>query len=116
MLTPLRKRKRRRISLGKCTDAALALALEMGVQCAFDQGKVLRMNHSAKEFEAGLDLTFPVVQDLKGAVSVDYGVYGVPETFFLDSQGRIRVKHVGAVTDDVFRTTVDRLLAEAAGP
>ena len=46
---------------------------------------------------------------------MDYGVYGVPETFFLDSRGRIRVKHVGAVTDDVFRTTVDRLLAEAAG-
>jgi hypothetical protein len=36
----------------------------------------------------------------------------VPETFFLDRQGRIRVKHVSAVTDTVFRDTVERLLAE----
>jgi cytochrome c biogenesis protein CcmG/thiol:disulfide interchange protein DsbE len=67
---------------------------------------------AAQKFVGDFGLTFPVAQDLKGTVSVDYGVYGVPETFFLDRQGRIRVKHVGAVTDDVFRTTVDRLLAE----
>jgi cytochrome c biogenesis protein CcmG/thiol:disulfide interchange protein DsbE len=68
---------------------------------------------AAQKFVGDFGLTFPVAQDLKGAVSVDYGVYGVPETFFVDRQGQIRVKHVGAVTDDVFRTTVDRLLAEA---
>ena len=71
---------------------------------------------AALKFVGDFGLTFPVAQDLKGTVSVDYGVYGVPETFFVDRQGRIRVKHVGAVTDDVFRTTVDRLLAEATGP
>jgi len=47
---------------------------------------------------------------------VDYGVYGVPETFFLDRQGRTRFKHVGAVTDAVFRANVDRLLAEPGSP
>ena len=61
-------------------------------------------------------LTFPNAQDLTGTVSVDYGVYGVPETFFLDRQGRTRVKHVGAVTDAVFRANVDRLLAEPGSP
>ena len=71
---------------------------------------------AAQKFVGDFGLTFPVAQDLKGTVSVDYGVYGVPETFFLDRQGRIRVKHVGAVTDDVFRTTVDRLLAEPSPP
>jgi cytochrome c biogenesis protein CcmG/thiol:disulfide interchange protein DsbE len=71
---------------------------------------------AAQKFVGDFGLTFPVAQDLKGAVSVDYGVYGVPETFFVDRQGRIRVKHVGAVTDDVFKTTVDRLLAEPASP
>jgi cytochrome c biogenesis protein CcmG/thiol:disulfide interchange protein DsbE len=71
---------------------------------------------AAMKFVGDFGLTFPVVQDLKGTVSVDYGVYGVPETFFVDRQGRIRVKHVGAVTNDVFRKTVDRLLAEAASP
>ncbi|MGH7345016.1 MAG: TlpA family protein disulfide reductase [Candidatus Rokuibacteriota bacterium] len=71
---------------------------------------------AAVKFVGDFGLTFPIAQDPKGTVSVDYGVYGVPETFFVDRQGRIRVKHVGAVTDDVFRKTVDRLLAEAASP
>ena len=71
---------------------------------------------AAVKFVGDFGLTFPIAQDLKGTVSVDFGVYGVPETFFLDRQGRIRVKHVGAVTDDVFRATVDRLLAEASSP
>ncbi len=71
---------------------------------------------AAEKFVGDFGLTFPIAQDLKGTVSVDYGVYGVPETFFLDRQARIRVKHVGAVTDDVFRKTVDRLLAEAGSP
>ena len=69
---------------------------------------------AATKFVGDFGLTFPVAQDLKG--TVDYGVYGVPETFFVDRLGRIRVKHVGAVTDDVFRRTVDRLLAETATP
>jgi len=43
---------------------------------------------------------------------VDFGVYGVPETFFIDRRGRIRAKHVGAVTDEIFRANVERLLAE----
>jgi len=71
---------------------------------------------AARKFIADFSLSFPNAPDPDGKVSVDYGVYGVPETFFLDRQGRIRVKHVGAVTDDVFRATVDRLLAEAGSP
>ncbi len=71
---------------------------------------------AAEKFVADFGLTFPVAQDLKGTVSVDYGVYGVPETFFVDRKGQIRVKHVGAVTDTVFRATVDRLLAEPSAP
>ena len=45
-----------------------------------------------------------------GKVAVEYGVYGVPETFFVDRAGTIRAKHVGAVTDEVIRGTLDRLL------
>ena len=70
---------------------------------------------AAEKFVRDFGLTFPNAQDAKGTVSVDYGVYGVPETFFVDRHGRIRVKHVSAVTDAVFRATVERLLAEA-GP
>ncbi|MEK7385524.1 MAG: TlpA disulfide reductase family protein [candidate division NC10 bacterium] len=70
---------------------------------------------AARKFIKDFGLTFPNAQDTTGKVSVDYGVYGVPETFFIDRQGRIRAKHVGAVTDAVFRTHVDRLLGETAG-
>jgi cytochrome c biogenesis protein CcmG/thiol:disulfide interchange protein DsbE len=70
---------------------------------------------AAQKFVRDFNLTFPNVRDTTGKVSVEYGVYGVPETFFIDRRGRIRGKHVGAVTDAVFRTQVDRLLGETAG-
>ncbi len=66
----------------------------------------------AKKFMEDLRLTFPNAPDTGGKVSIDYGVYGVPETFFIDRRGVIRVKHVGAVTDAVFRATAERLLAD----
>ena len=69
-------------------------------------------NEAAQKFIRDLSLTFPNARDISGKVSIDYGVYGVPETFFIDRRGRIRGKHVGAVTDAVFRTTVETLLAE----
>jgi cytochrome c biogenesis protein CcmG/thiol:disulfide interchange protein DsbE len=43
---------------------------------------------------------------------VDYGVYGVPETFFSDKTGRIRKKHVGALTDAIFNREVERLVGD----
>ena len=40
-----------------------------------------------------------------GRVGIDWGVYGVPETFIVDKDGRIRYKHVGPLTEaDVERT------------
>jgi cytochrome c biogenesis protein CcmG/thiol:disulfide interchange protein DsbE len=66
----------------------------------------------AQKFIRDFGLSFPNAQDPTGKVSIDYGVYGVPETFFIDRQGRIRAKHVGAVSDEVLRAHVERLLAE----
>jgi len=40
--------------------------------------------------------------DLKGRVSIDWGVYGVPESFLVDRRGRIAYKHVGALNWAVF--------------
>lgn len=45
--------------------------------------------------------------DADGRVGMDYGVQGVPETFVIDAQGRIRYRHQGPVTDTIWR---DRLL------
>ena len=48
--------------------------------------------------------------DLNGRVSIDWGVYGVPETFVIDAQGRIAFKHVGAVTPEVYREKIGPLI------
>lgn len=41
-------------------------------------------------------------QDLDGRVAIDYGVYGVPETFIIDQSGIIRYKHIGPLTEEVW--------------
>ncbi len=46
---------------------------------------------------------------------MDYGVYGVPETFFIDRTGRIRWKHVGAVTDQIVRASGSSMLLGERG-
>jgi cytochrome c biogenesis protein CcmG/thiol:disulfide interchange protein DsbE len=38
------------------------------------------------------------VLDIDGRVGIDFGVYGVPETFLIDRDGRIRYKHIGPIT------------------
>lgn len=50
--------------------------------------------------------------DLKGLVGIDYGVYGVPETFVIDRQGFIRFKHIGPLTPQVMRERLEPLLKE----
>ncbi len=65
---------------------------------------------AAQAFIRRFELTFPNAPDTGGKVAVEYGVYGVPETFFVDREGKIRVKHVGALTDDVIRGTLERML------
>ncbi len=41
------------------------------------------------------------VFDFDGRVGIDFGVYGVPETFVLDQAGIIRYKHIGPITQEV---------------
>lgn len=41
------------------------------------------------------------VQDYKGKVGIDLGVYGVPETFLVDAGGIIRAKYVGPLTEEI---------------
>ncbi|MDZ7809919.1 MAG: hypothetical protein U5L11_06885 [Arhodomonas sp.] len=38
------------------------------------------------------------VHDLSGDIGMEWGVYGVPETFILDADGRIDYKHIGAIS------------------
>ncbi|MEX0959070.1 MAG: DsbE family thiol:disulfide interchange protein [Burkholderiales bacterium] len=52
------------------------------------------------------------VQDGDGRVGIDYGVYGVPETFVIDAQGIIRYKHVGPVNREVLEERILPLVRE----
>lgn len=56
------------------------------------------------------------LMDSEGRTGIDYGVYGVPETFVIDKRGVIRYKHTGAVTADdlekVFMPLINQLEAE----
>jgi cytochrome c biogenesis protein CcmG/thiol:disulfide interchange protein DsbE len=52
------------------------------------------------------------VFDGDGRVGIDYGVYGVPETFIIDKQGVIRMKHVGPVTAEVIKEKFVPLIKE----
>lgn len=67
---------------------------------------------AAAKFINQFSLTFPNGPDPAGKIAVDYGVYGVPETFFIDKRSMMRKKHVGAVTEAVFRNEVEKLLKE----
>ncbi len=44
--------------------------------------------------------------DIDGRVAIDWGVYGVPETFVITKDGRIAYKHIGAVTPKVLEDTI----------
>jgi len=44
--------------------------------------------------------------DADGRVAIDYGVYGVPETYLIDREGIIRFKHVGPLNPEVVQNTV----------
>jgi cytochrome c biogenesis protein CcmG/thiol:disulfide interchange protein DsbE len=50
--------------------------------------------------------------DADGRVGIDYGVYGVPETFVVDKQGTIRYKQIGPLTPEVIEKKIVPLLKE----
>ena len=50
--------------------------------------------------------------DADGRVGIDFGVYGVPETFVIDKRGVVRFKHIGALTPELIETRVRPLLKE----
>jgi len=52
------------------------------------------------------------VVDYEGKVGIDYGVYGVPETFVIDKKGVIRHKVIGPLTAETLRDKVTPLVKE----
>ena len=50
--------------------------------------------------------------DLDGGIALDYGVTGVPETFFIDSDARIVYKHIGALNNSIIEKYLPKILAK----
>jgi cytochrome c biogenesis protein CcmG/thiol:disulfide interchange protein DsbE len=44
-----------------------------------------------------------VAADREGRTAIDFGVYGAPETFFIDADGIVQYRHVGAMTPEVWQ-------------
>ena len=101
-----------------CYDEAPSL--ERAWQAYRERGVVLvgvniqDKDEPARRFLTQFGHTFPNAPDPSGRVSVDYGVYGVPETFFIDRKGQVRFKQVGSVTDEIMKRYVEKLLGEPA--
>lgn len=50
--------------------------------------------------------------DADGRVAIDFGVTGAPETFIIDAEGRVRHKHVGAITMDDWRNVLKPMIED----
>jgi cytochrome c biogenesis protein CcmG/thiol:disulfide interchange protein DsbE len=55
------------------------------------------------------------VYDAAGRIAIDYGVYGVPETYVIDRKGIIRYKHIGPLTPEIADKKIRPLVKELGG-
>ncbi len=69
---------------------------------------------AAREFAQKAGKTFVLGIDESGKVGIDYGVYGVPETFFIDASGIIRHKEAGPLTKDILVAEATRLMTTSS--
>ena len=65
---------------------------------------------AAKNFLERHDLTFPNGKDERSRIGIEYGLFGVPETFFVRADGTLQYKHAGMVTEEVLAEQVGELL------
>ncbi len=75
---------------GMSLEAETAMAVERGRRWLADHGNPYVVS----------------VMDIDGRVGIDFGVYGVPETFLIDREGRIRYKHIGPITPESLKTQI----------
>ena len=67
----------------------------------------------AQRFLADLGNPYAEIgSDLSGRAGIDWGVYGVPETYVIDKTGVIRMKHTGPISPEILAKKIMPLLAE----
>ena len=53
-----------------------------------------------------------IAADASGLTAINWGVYGVPETYFIDKTGIVRWRYAGPLTDDIVNGTLNQLLRQ----
>lgn len=95
---------------------AEARTLEAAWQSYKDRGVVFLgidiqdKEEDARAFIQEFGITYMNGRDDTGRIAVDYGVWGIPETFFIDRQGRITYKHVGGLDLRIITAKLDQAL------
>ncbi len=99
-------------------------------ECALEHSSLLEMNERYKDnpqfvmlginYQDKEDLAkgylkqhgnnFTHIRDLSGKISIDYGIYGVPETFVIDQKGMIRHKSIGPIIGENYRRLVEEII------
>ncbi|MDP6688395.1 MAG: TlpA disulfide reductase family protein, partial [Alphaproteobacteria bacterium] len=64
----------------------------------------------ARQFLAKNKITYPSGLDVTGSIKQDYGLHGLPYTFFVDRGGYITYVHAGAVTEALLKYELAKLL------
>ena len=66
---------------------------------------------AGRAFVDQFDLGFPNVYDDDSRMSIDYGLFGVPETFFVRADGTLLYKHTGPVTEPLLEEKIGELMS-----
>ncbi len=64
---------------------------------------------AARDFLETFSITYPNGRDHRGTIAIDYGLWGLPESFVIDGTGHVTYKHVGAIG----RETIMAKIADA---
>ncbi len=70
-------------------------------------------DESAQQYLEEFDVTYPNGPDNNGKITIDYGVIGIPVTFFVDKDGTVARRWVGAIGREQLTTWIDELVAGA---
>ncbi len=63
----------------------------------------------ARQYIAKYGITYPSGRDVTGAIKKNYGIFGLPYTFFVDRKGFIAYVHAGAVTEALLKYELRKL-------
>ncbi len=66
--------------------------------------------NNANKFLDEFNWSFPNVVDAKSRVGIQYGVFGLPETFFIKKDGTVSFKYAGPLTAEIFEREVQKII------